>query len=183
MRSQLHFSAAEDELILYVHSELCAADRITADAIDRLLLRCSPVLSACQALSLAGRARLHDGYLPTLRALCPLWGAQLVSSQNRALMVLLRTAGPRGQPSCAGMARCSTRRACCRGRSCCAGRRWAARACRSASWQSRRLPGRERLPCPTHQTPGSTAPRRRRLLAPPLAARKSLRKLAGHRRE
>ena len=47
VRSQLHFSAAEDELILYVHSELGAADRITAEAIDKLLLRCSPALRAC----------------------------------------------------------------------------------------------------------------------------------------
>ena len=64
MRSQLHFSAAEDELILYVHSELGAADRITAEAIDRLLLRCLPTLSTDQAFFLAGRGSLLDSVLP-----------------------------------------------------------------------------------------------------------------------
>lgn len=49
---------------MYVHSELGAADRISAEAIDRLLLRCLPTLSADQAISLAGRSSLLDSIPP-----------------------------------------------------------------------------------------------------------------------
>ncbi|KAK9831494.1 hypothetical protein WJX81_002371 [Elliptochloris bilobata] len=58
-KSQLHFSAAEDEIILYAHSTYGAADRMTLDAVDRILLR--PVGST--------EARWHSTLSHTARTL------------------------------------------------------------------------------------------------------------------